>query len=60
MYNISKSKGIKLLENSALCFVNIKWLILWTSLDISIGTVMKNSEMMKFVLDHLKNKIKNV
>ena len=60
MYNISKSKGIKLLKNSALCFVNIKWLILWTSLDISIGTVMKNSEMMKFVPDHLKNKIKNV
>ena len=31
----------------------------YTSLDISSGTVMKNPEMIKFVPDHLKTK-KNV
>ena len=38
----------------------MKWLIVWTSksLNISIGTVMKNQEMLKFVSDHFKtNKI---
>ena len=38
------------------CLVYIKWLTLWTSLNISIETVMKNPEMLKFVLDHLKTK----
>ena len=28
----------------------------YKSLDFSIGTVMKNPEMIKFVPDHLKNK----
>ena len=29
---------------------------IYNSLNISIGTVMKNTEMLKFVLDHLKTK----
>ena len=29
---------------------------IYKSLNISIGTVMKNPEMLKFVLDHLKTK----
>ena len=43
------------------CLVYIKWLILdiYESLNISIVTVMKNPEMLKFVPDHLKTK-KNV
>ena len=32
---------------------------IYKSLNISIGTVMKNSQMLKFVVDHLKTK-KNV
>ena len=39
--------------------VHIKWLMLWTSislLNISIGTVIKNPEMLNFVPDHLKTK----
>ena len=32
--------------------------MVWTSmsLDINIGTVMKNTEMLKFVTDHIKTK----
>ena len=29
---------------------------IYKSLNISVGTVMKNSEMLKFVPDHLKTK----
>ena len=36
----------------------IKWLIVWTSMviKISIGTVMRNAEMLKLATDHLKTK----
>ena len=34
-------------------------MVIYKSLNVSIGTVMKNSEMLKFVPDHLKTK-KNV
>ena len=42
------------------CLVYIKWLIVWKSLNIGIGTVMKNPEILKFVPDHLKTKKKNM
>ena len=38
------------------CLVYVKFLILWMSLNISIGTLMKNLEMPKLVRDHLKTK----
>ena len=39
------------------CLVYIKWLI-YKPLNISIGAIMKNPEMLKFVPDHLKSKKK--
>ena len=43
------------------CLTSIKWLIVWKyihnkSLNINIGTAIKNQEILKFVPDHLKNK----
>ena len=38
------------------CSAFIKSLLLWMSSNISIGTVMKNAEMIKLVPDHLKTK----
>ena len=39
------------------CLVYIKWLILYKPLNIRIGTVMKNPEILNFFPDHLKTKI---
>ena len=33
---------------------------IYKSLNVSVGTVMRNPEMLKFVLDHLKTKKKCV
>ena len=61
IHNISKSEAINLLKSSALEDRGYiyKKILSWTSiksLDISIGTVMKNPEMLKFLPDRLKTK----
>ena len=37
-------------------YIMVDFMVIYRSLNISTGTVMKNSEMLKFAPDHLKTK----
>ena len=56
IHNTSKSEAFTCF--TLFCLVYIKWLILWKSLNVSIGTVKKNPEMLAFVPNYLKTKKK--
>ena len=71
IHNISKSEAINLLKNSVLkdrehrqskkYFHKFQWIqssffLIFKSLNINIGAVMKNPEMIKLVPDYLKTK----